>query len=237
MSSQTRTEKIFENIRIVKEKIRAAAGRSGRNPEAVELIIVTKYAPVEDIAALMNCGQTAHTGESRVQDAEKKWTSAELSPFRKRTAMHMIGHLQTNKAGKAADFFDWVDSVDSLRLALALDRRASELGKIIPILMQVKLTSSPSQSGVGLKEVSGLLEEVRKLKNLSPRGYMGIAPVCDNPEELRPVFKEVKRIFDRDFPSAETDEKRYLSLGMSEDFETAVEEGSNLPRIGSMIFR
>ena len=246
--SQQQTERLFENLRRVKERLYKAARRSGRDPDRVELLVAAKYAVAEDIAGLLHALSDAnpqsttliHIGENRVQDADEKWASPELARFRRKVVLHMIGHLQTNKAVKAAKVFDQVDSIDSLRIASALDRHAGELGKVIPVMIQIKLTSSQSQSGVSVKDASLFLNEVRKLTHLSVKGYMGIAPICDNPEELRPVFREVKRLFDKDFPrggESDPEQHRYLSLGMSSDFEIAVEEGSNLPRIGSLIFQ
>ncbi len=228
--------KLFENLESVKTRIKKAAERAGRDPDSVELVAVTKYAADEDVAALLEKNALAHMGESRVQDAVKKFLLPEFSTPAGKPARHMIGHLQSNKAGKAAEIFDWVDSIDSLRTARALDRRAAELAKTIPVLIQLKLSAGAAQNGTGLEEAPVLLAEIKKLQNLSPRGYMGIAPVSADPEDLRPVFRQVKRIFDRDFPDT-CKEKYYLSLGMSGDFETAVEEGSNLPRIGSLIFQ
>ncbi len=240
-----RSERLFENLKRVRERLYKAALRSGRNPDCVELLVAAKYAAAEDIAGFMQAlsgvnSQPVHIGENRVQDADKKWLSRELERFREKVVLHMIGHLQTNKAVKAAKVFDQVDSIDSLRIASALDRHAGELGKVIPVMIQIKLTSSQSQSGASVKTASSFLNEVRKLTHLSVKGYMGIAPVCGNPEELRPIFREVKRLFDKDFPQggeSDPEQRRYLSLGMSSDFEIAVEEGSNLPRIGSLIFQ
>ena len=109
----------------------------------------------------------------------------------------------------------------------------------MPIMLQINLTGSVIQSGVKLKEISNLLKEIKKLQNVAPRGYMAIAPIVDDAEELRPAFKEVKRIFDKDFPEKQNTDglKNYLSLGMSGDFQIAIEEGSTLPRIGSLIFQ
>lgn len=246
--SQQRKEWLFENLKRVTERLYNAARRSERDPDRVELLVAAKYATAKDMAGLMQALSDAnpqsttvvHIGENRVQDADKKWSSPELARFRRKVILHMIGHLQTNKAGKVARVFDQVDSIDSLRIASALDRHAGELGRVIPVMIQIKLTSSQSQSGVSVKDASLFLNEVRKLMHLSAKGYMGIAPICDNPEELRPVFREVKRLFDKDFPQdGESDPEQhcYLSLGMSSDFEIAVEEGSNLPRIGSLIFQ
>ncbi|MFH1619074.1 MAG: YggS family pyridoxal phosphate-dependent enzyme [bacterium] len=238
MQTVERTQQLFENMRSVKERVGAAARRAGRNPSAVRLLAVTKYALPEDVAALLEKDALTDIGESRVQDAARKFSDPALSSFLKGTARHMIGHLQSNKAAKAAELFDWIDSLDSLKTAQALDRRAVELGKKIPVLVQIKLTETETRHGIAPEQAPGLLDAIRKLPNLDPRGYMGIAPETDDTGFLRPVFRNARKIFDRDFPSGDSTTERpfYLSLGMSGDFEVAVEEGSNLPRIGSLIF-
>ncbi len=134
--------------------------------------------------------------------------------------------------------FDWIDSVDSLKLANHINKHAGLKGKKMPILIQLKLSASDTQGGIAPDAAPGLLEDIRKLPFLCPSGYMAIAPNVPEPETLRPVFREAKRLFDRDFPGAVNTYgfKNYLSLGMSGDFETAIQEGANLPRIGSRLF-
>jgi len=161
-----------------------------------------------------------------------------LAPLRPLVKLHFIGHLQTNKAKAAVETFDWIDSIDSLKIAAEISRHAESSGKTMPVMIQLKLSDSPSQSGVAPDRAAELLGGLRSMKNLAPCGYMGIAPAKGTPQELAAAFAAAKKIFDRDFGCG-TNEwglPNYLSLGMSGDFEAAVEAGSNLPRIGSSLF-
>ncbi|MCX5783001.1 MAG: YggS family pyridoxal phosphate-dependent enzyme [Elusimicrobia bacterium] len=230
-----RAGEIIRNFDAVQEKITKACVKSGRNPAEVEIVAVTKYASVKDIACLLTQGRVLHVGESRVQDALEKWSAPELEPFLPKVKKHLIGHIQTNKAGKAVAFFDSADSIDNIKTAQFLDRKAREIGKKIDAMVQLKLTQKETQGGVLVSQAGELTAQVRELNGLNLRGYMGIAPQGAGESELRAVFSKAKEIFDRDFP-AKAGEKFYLSLGMTEDFEIAVEEGSNLPRIGGAIF-
>ncbi len=228
----TRKSALLKNLEHLNARITAACARSGRNPAEVELLAVTKYAADEDVKILLETWNVKTAGESRVQDARSKWTEGALAPLRSRVTLHFIGHLQTNKAKAAVELFDWIDSIDSLKLAAEVNRHAAAIGKTMPVLIQLKLTGSQTQSGVAPENAGELLAQVRGLKNLDPRGYMGIAPAGAAPDRLTEIFTAAKKIFDRDFPGP----GRRLSLGMSGDFELAVEAGSTLPRIGSSLF-
>lgn len=237
-TESARQGKLLENSRLITEKIAAACLKGGRNLSEVDLVAVTKYADPGEVKYLAENGRIRAAGENKVQDAVKKWAEGILATARPGVKLHFIGHLQTNKAGDAVALFDWIDSVDSLKLANHINKHAALKDKKMPILIQLKLAASDTQGGIAPEEAPGLLEEIRKLPFLCPSGYMAIAPNVPDPETLRPVFREAKRIFDRDFPGAMNAYgfKNYLSLGMSGDFETAVQEGSNLPRIGSLLF-
>ncbi len=231
-----RREKLLENFESISGK--AAAARTPRSAPAIEILAVTKYADPAEVGYLVESGKVLSAGENKVQDAVKKWRDGPLAELRSRVTLRFIGHLQTNKASDAVELFDWIDSVDSLKLAERINRHAGDRGKRVPVLIQLKLTDSGTQGGIDPASAPGLLEEMKKMSFLCPSGYMAIAPAGRDPEELRPLFREVKAMFDRDFPG-ETNAcgfKNYLSLGMSGDFETAVQEGSNLPRIGSLLF-
>jgi len=231
------TSSVISNFDKVIKRIETVALRSGQDRESVELIAVTKYANPEDILLLLKEGKLTHIGESRIQDSLTKWNKPEFLPYKQKVKKRFIGHLQSNKAGRAAEFFDSIDSVDSQKLALILDKKAGELNKKIPVLVQIKLTQKETQSGVGLNEASALVGAIGNMQNLIPCGYMAIAPIADNPEEIRPLFKRAKTLFDSDFANTHTDgHKNYLSMGMTNDFEVAIEEGANLVRIGSAIF-
>ncbi len=234
----TRKGKLLENFQLITEKIAAACLKGGRNASEVDFLAVTKYADPGDVNYLVETGRIQAAGENKVQDAVRKWSEGDLAAARQKVKLHFIGHLQTNKAGEAVALFDWIDSVDSLKLANHINKHAALKGKKMPVLIQLKLAASDTQGGIVPDEARRLLEEIRKLPFLCPSGYMAIAPNVPDPETLRPVFREAKRIFDRDFPGAVNAYgfKNYLSLGMSGDFEAAVLEGSNLPRIGSLLF-
>ncbi|MFA5162366.1 MAG: YggS family pyridoxal phosphate-dependent enzyme [Elusimicrobiales bacterium] len=228
--------RISAKLDLVFGRVAAACARAGRSPGEVEVMAVTKYASPLQIGALVEDGRVSVLGESRVQQAEEKWRSPELEAARPRVKLHFIGHLQSNKAGRAAMFFDAVDSIDGMAAASALGRKAEEAGRTVFALIQVKLTGRETQSGVVLEEASRLAGEASAVKGLRVRGYMAIAPQVADPQELRPYFRRLKGLFDADFPQPPSGERNYLSLGMSGDFEVAVEEGSNLPRVGSAIF-
>lgn len=225
-----REETLVKNFQDVQAALSAACVKTGRNPQEVTLLAVTKYAKDQDVLTLLQKRCITHVGESRVQQALTRWTNPVFAQFH--TVKHFIGHLQNNKAAKAARLFDFIDSVDNLDTALAVERAAPE-GKTVRALVQVKLTEKDTQSGLPLEKARELARQLKGLARVKVCGYMGIAPQGAPQAELRRLFRLVKRAFDEDFPPGA---ERYLSLGMSEDFETAVEEGSSLPRIGSKLF-
>lgn len=229
----TRKTALLANVKGISSRIAEACRRSGRDAASVKLLVVTKYAGDEDVRILAEAGALGLAGESRVQDARARWTGqGPLAGLRKSVELHLIGHLQTNKARAAAEIFDWVDSVDSLKVAAELSRHAAALGKRLPVLIQLRLNDSPTQSGIAPDAAPALLAGVRELPGVEPRGYMGIAPEGASPPELKAVFLKAKAAYDRDFRGP----GNYLSLGMSGDFEAAVEAGSNLPRLGGLVF-
>lgn len=225
-----REETLVKNVQTVQAALSAACQKSGRNPQEITLLAVTKYAQDQDVLTLLQKGLIKHVGESRVQQAQARWTSPVFASFH--TVKHFIGHLQKNKAAKAAQLFDFIDSLDNLQTAQALSK-AVPAGKTLRVLVQVKLTDKQTQSGLPLEEARRLAAQLKNLPGLKVCGYMAIAPQGAPQEQLRQLFRTVKQAFDADFSPTE---ERYLSLGMSEDFETAVEEGSSLPRIGSKLF-
>lgn len=225
-----REETLLQNYQTVQNALSAACRQAGRNPQEVTLMAVTKYALDKDVLFLLQNGLIRHIGESRVQQAWTRWTSESFAKYP--TVKHFIGHLQKNKAAKAAQLFDFIDSLDNMDTALSLEKHLPA-GKILRALVQIKLTDRETQSGLTLEEARKLAEQLKTLKRVKVCGYMGIAPQGAPEAELRTLFGRVKRAFDQDFPPGT---ERYLSLGMSEDFTTAVEEGSSLPRIGSKLF-
>lgn len=223
---------ILDNLEKIRYRLRSAAQRAGRDPDEVTLVVVTKYAPLEAVRDVLKSGLVSEIGESRVQDAQAK--KAALGELSGRVRWRLIGHLQTNKARKAVETFDAVDCVDSERLAEALDRAAEGRKDPLPVLVQVKLTEKQTQAGVPPENLDSLLAALARFKRLAPRGLMGIAPMVEPVEAVRPHFKRLKALFDAHFagrPGAQ------LSMGMSRDFEVAVEEGATHVRVGSQIFQ
>lgn len=222
---------IFENLKSVQSRIRAAAERAGRSPDEVGLVAVTKYAGLDAMAELLACGLIREIGESRVQAAQAKKAAlgAEASGVRWR----MIGRLQQNKARRACEIFDCIDSLDKESLAAALDGVLAPEDRLLPVLVQVKLAESPTQGGVRPEDLDDFLKRLKAFPRLDVSGLMAIAPNLEPVEEVRPFFRKTKILFDRFFsgrPGAQ------LSMGMSRDFEIAVEEGSTRVRVGSTIF-
>ena len=192
---------------------------------------MTKYASVEQIREAIDSGLIEEIGESRVQDAQAKKPA--LGEWAGRVRWRLIGHLQSNKACKAAELFDAVDSLESLHTAAAMERALAATGKIMPVLIQIKLSSSERQSGIAPADLEALLSALKAYPHLEARGLMAIAPRASSPEDARPHFRRMRELFDRFFagrPEAQ------LSMGMSGDYEVAVEEGATLVRLGSVIF-
>ncbi len=219
---------LIDNLNQIRYRIRAAALRKGRSPDAVTLVAVTKYAPLSAVVELLKSGLVAEAAESRVQDAEKKKEA--LGELAGNVRWRLIGHLQTNKAKKAVAVFDAVDSVDSEKVAAALDAALAGRTRPFPVMVQVKLTDRQTQSGVWPEELGALIEALKKYPRLKVEGLMGIAPDVEPPEAARPSFKALRELRDRHLPEGK------LSMGMSKDFEVAVEEGADLVRVGTSIF-
>jgi hypothetical protein len=214
---------ITQNINEIRRRIAAAASRAGRSANEITLIAVTKTAGVPDIQKAIAAG-VGHCGESRIQDAERK--IAQLSDAGLRPTWHMIGHLQRNKAKTALEIFDIIHSIDSLRLAQTV---SAEAKKNISILIQVNIAEEETKQGFSLDEAAGAVAEISKLPNLSIKGLMTIAPMAYDAEDVRPVFRELRKL--RDSLGLE-----HLSMGMSDDFEIAIEEGATMVRVGRAIF-
>jgi pyridoxal phosphate enzyme (YggS family) len=208
--------------------MRAAALRAKRDPDAIRLVAVTKYASLEAIREMLTTGLIAEAGENRVQDAEKK--KLLLGDLAGKVRWRLIGHLQTNKAKKAVTVFGAVDSVDSEKVAAALDAALTGSETKFPVMVQVKLTEKETQSGIAPGELGALLEALKKYPRLKVEGLMGIAPDVEPLGAVRPSFRTLRELRDRHLPGGR------LSMGMSRDFEIAIEEGADLIRIGSQIF-
>jgi PLP dependent protein len=226
---------IAANISRIRERIVAAARGANRNPDEILLMAVTKTFPPEHIREAYESGLRLF-GENRVQEFSGK--AAALRDLRD-ADWHMIGHLQSNKTAKAAELFAAIDSVDSLRLAQKLDAAAQQLGKKLPVLIEINIGAETAKSGVKpqSKELEELLHSAVDLNQLEFRGLMTVPPFTDNPEEARPYFRKLRLLRDdiarRAFPCVSTET---LSMGMSHDFEVAIEEGSTCVRLGTAIF-
>jgi pyridoxal phosphate enzyme (YggS family) len=214
---------IRANVDTVRQRIEQACQRSGRSPSEITLVAVTKTVDPPAVAAAFAAG-ISHFGENRVQEAVTKIEQlADLTPH---PTWHMVGHLQTNKAKKAVEIFDLIQSVDSIKLAEVLSQRTP---KTLPILLEVNIAGEGSKSGFSINEVAPALEATSSLPRLAIKGLMTIAPLVDDPEEVRPVFHKLRSL--RDSLGLE-----HLSMGMTDDFEVAIEEGATMVRIGRAIF-
>lgn len=226
---------IPENIALVRQKIAAAAARVRRQPEEITLMAVSKTKEPERIREAYAAGLRVF-GENRVQEFEKKSSAlAEL----KEAEWHLIGHLQSNKAKKAAELFQGLDSVDSLHLAQKLNDAARQMGKVLPVLIEIKVSDEASKAGIplGSPELENLLSGAAALDHIQVRGLMTVPPFTEDPEGARVFFRLLRdrrdQIAARKLPRIQMD---VLSMGMSHDFEVAIEEGSTCVRVGTAIF-
>jgi hypothetical protein len=226
---------IADNVAQVRERIARAAARVGRKEDSIMLMAVSKTVKPEQIKEAYAAGLRIF-GENRVQEFEGKSTA--LSEL-KDAEWHLIGHLQSNKARKAAELFHAVDSVDSLRLAEKLNQSAADSNKKLQVLIEIKVGEEESKAGIPLDspELETLLESAAKLENLQIRGLMTVPPFTEDPEGARPYFRLLRDLRDhiaaRKLPGIQMD---VLSMGMSHDFEVAIEQGSTCVRVGSAIF-
>ncbi len=223
------TESIAENIHRVQDRIARAAVRSGIRPEEVALLAVTKRVPPNRILEAVEAGVTTF-GENYIQEALGKLGSPELKELS--LAWHFIGRLQKNKTREAAGNFALIQSVDSLPLAQAIGKRAVTLGIAVDILLEIKLDDSETKFGVAPNETADLVAQAVEIPGIQLCGLMGMPPFTPDSEASRPYFRILRRLFDN-LPVAN---RQTLSMGMSGDFETAIEEGSTLVRIGTSIF-
>jgi len=214
---------IETNIEVVRERIASACQRVGRSPDEITIVAVTKKVEPPAIATAFKLG-IRHFGENRVQEAVTK--IGQLSWLEPRPTWHMVGHLQTNKAKVAVEVFDIIHSVDSIRLAEVISRRAE---RTIPILLEVNVAGEVSKGGFSLTEVEPALEAIARLPRLEIRGLMTIAPMVTDAEQVRPILRQLRSL--RDSLGL-----KQLSMGMTDDFEVAIEEGATLVRIGRAIF-
>jgi PLP dependent protein len=222
---------VADNLKSVTRRIARCCEKSRRLPEEVSLVCVTKEASVDQIRQALNAGATT-LGENRVRDAGAKYR--EIGDL---AAWHLIGHLQTNKVRDAVKLFSLVHSVDSLYLAQAIDREARKQGKVQKVLIQVNVADEETKFGIPLSGAPDLVASAQALPNLRVEGLMTIAPLGDDPEKARPIFRALRQLRDTiDGQRTGGGALRQLSMGMTDDFEVAIEEGSTMVRVGRAIF-
>ena len=220
---------ISDNLKAVMQRIAKCCESSGRPPDAVKLVSVTKEAEIEDIQTAILAGVT-DIGENRVQDALFKHKA-----IGDRVTWHLIGHLQTNKVKDAVKIFSLIHSVDSVRIAEAIDKEAGKIGKVQDTLLQVNISGESTKFGVRPEDADDILEEITLYDNINIKGFMTIAPEAGDPESVRKYFRALRELRDRVSTDRGAD-YGVLSMGMTGDFEVAVEEGSTIVRVGRAIF-
>ena len=223
---------IQDRVQLIKQRITQAAQKSGRTAADITIVAASKTVSPEVITHAIEAGLT-NIGENKIQEALPK--IADLRKKYPKVTWHMLGHLQRNKVRQALEAFDIIQSLDSLRLAEEIQKKAE--AKIVPVLVEVNTSGEESKFGVPLAETIDFVRKISCLGNLCVNGLMTIGPLNPDPERARPGFKKLKKIFDTlcelKLPNTEL---KYLSMGMSEDFEIAIEEGSNMVRVGRAIF-
>ena len=216
---------VAERLQAVRLRIADACARAGRSPDEVTLVAVTKGFPPEAVREAAAAG-VRHFGENRIQEAQAKLPAlGDLSP---KPTWHMVGHLQTNKVKTALNLFDIIQSVDSFHLAEAINRRAPQPNRV-PVRLEVNVAAEPAKYGFSPDELPSQAEAIRRLPGLDVRGLMTVAPMTDDREQLRPIFRRLRQL-------AQSLQLPELSMGMTDDFETAVEEGATIVRVGRAIF-
>ena len=220
---------LAENINSIQKRIAAACGRANRNPDEVTFVAVTKSQPPEVVTEAARFGLTLF-GENKIQEAKAK-----ISLCSERLRWHFIGHLQTNKARDAVELFEMIQSVDSLHLAEELNKRAEQAAKRLPILLEVNIVGEASKFGYRPDKLRVELEQLNAMARLEIHGLMTVPPWTKNPEEVRPIFRRLREL------KEECERKLgarlpQLSMGMTGDFEVAIEEGATMVRIGTALF-
>jgi PLP dependent protein len=224
---------IAKRVAAVRERIARAAARAGRRPDDITLVAVSKTQPAEVVREAFTAG-LRHFGENKVQEAEGK--IAALEDLRAAgLRWHMIGHVQSNKGRRAAELFDAVDSVDDITLAKRLERGAEAARKPLPVLVQVDLGKEATKFGLDEAHLFPTLEQLRGYKAVHVEGLMVLPPLADDPEESRPYFRRLRALLE-DAHGQGLVRGRALSMGMSHDFEVAIEEGATHVRVGTAIF-
>jgi pyridoxal phosphate enzyme (YggS family) len=228
-AGSARTTGVGDRLKDIQERIASACARVGRDPSEVTLVGVSKGIDVERMREALDSG-LSHLGENKLQEAVSKMK--ELSD--RAPQWHFIGHLQSNKARRAAELFDRIETVDSLKLARLLETATEEIGRELRLFVQVRIGGEASKSGVDIDELPSFLDQVNALPRVTVTGLMSIPPPAKDADEGRAHFQTLKAAFDR--LREERPELAHLSMGMSSDFELAIEEGSTEVRVGRSLF-
>lgn len=228
---------VRDNVRKIKERISSVCSKINRDPQSITIVGVAKGRTVGQIREAITAGIT-DIGENRVQESFLKYkelTSDINGPLP--IKWHLVGHLQTNKVKEAVKLFDLIHSVDTLRVAWEIDKQAALINKVQDILVQIKSSFEATKFGLKPDEAIKTIEEIAKLKNINIRGLMTIAPIVDNPEKTKPYFRLLRELRDKiNALRTMNYELKTLSMGMTDDFEVAIEEGATIVRLGRAIF-
>lgn len=219
-------------LKRINDRISEIAERCGRNPDSIRLVAVGKTKPAASVKAAFEAGATI-IGENYIQEAREKFDTLTKLPI----SWHFIGHLQSNKAKYAVTLFDLIHTVDSYKLAKELNKQAKKIAKTQDILIQVNISKEATKSGVSVKETEQLVRDIGNLSHLRLLGLMTVPPFFNSPEKARPYFAALRKLQEKiqqkDIPNVHLNE---LSMGMTGDYEVAIEEGATLVRIGTAIF-
>jgi pyridoxal phosphate enzyme (YggS family) len=221
---------LSHNIQQVEDSVAKACARAGRDRSEVQIIAVTKYVSLETTGKVLDLGMT-HIGENRWQDVQPKWEA-----FKDRGTWHFIGHLQTNKVKDVVGKFAYIHSLDRLSLAKEIDKKAGALGIQAQVFLQINISGEESKYGMAPGELPSFIEQLRTFRNIRAVGLMTMAPYDADPESARPVFRGLRQLRDElNREQAVGYELPHLSMGMSGDFEVAIEEGATWVRLGSIL--
>lgn len=227
---------IKDNILKIKGRVKSVCSKINIDPNSIIIVCVSKNRTVEQIKEVISSGLT-NIGENRVQEALLKFNDLRLVRGDKPICRHLVGHLQTNKAKEAVGIFDLIHSVDSRHLAEEINKQAARINKVQEILVEVKTSPEAAKSGIKPEKTVEFVQEISRLTNIRVIGLMTIAPLVDDPQNSRPYFRALRELRDRiNERSALSCQLSALSMGMTDDFEIAIEEGSNMIRLGRAIF-
>ena len=220
-----------QRLENIKERIRKACESSGRDPNSVRLVAVSKTVAADIVKEAIAAGVTT-LGENYVQEAREKFKALVQYPL----SWHFIGHLQSNKAKYAVRLFNLIHTIDSLKLALELDKQAAKVDKVQQILVQVNISGEDTKSGVSADEAPRLISEISRMENIALKGLMTMPPYFYQPEKVRPFFAALRKLRDQIEQTQPNVSLTELSMGMTGDFEVAIKEGATLVRVGTAIF-